>query len=415
MGSPTPTSSTYQPVLSLYELGNLETEFVEGEAYQSPIYSGKSSGGEITGYETKYNDDKTYYLIDEGVSDLDLFSLSATDQDTPTSSLSFGLVGYTNLAHTSYGYGTDYFDINSSNILSLANPFEYSDQGDSYNRYSVSVFVDDGSYKDFETLNFQVTAAGAADVLQYGDAGNNTFDGFATGYKGIDGGDGVDTVNYDLESENVSFSLSSSSNSTTYGGKSGGSNSSSNSNDDLIITATTATTTYSSKGGTVDNGSSSVDSETLSNIERLYFTDKAYALDLDGNAGIAAKVIIATFGASDISTYMAAVLPAVDAGSTLDGLCDLVVQLELIESLVGSSDMSSFVEYVYGNVVGRELNAFEAAMMENISTGGSTKAELLKLAVQTDDVASQITTNAIDLIGVAGSSDGEKLVISFDV
>jgi len=180
-----------------------------------------------------------------------------------------------------------------------------------------------------------------------------------------------------------------------YSGKSG---------DVIVVTSTT----YSSKGGSQTSNSSSADSETLSNIERLYFTDKAYALDIDGNAGIAAKVIIATFGASDLSTYMKAALPIVDNGTTLDELCDLVISGKYIESSAGGSDMSSFVEYVYGNVVGRELNAFEEAMMENISTGGSTKAELLKLAVQTDDVASQITTNTIDLIGVAGGSDGEQ-------
>jgi hypothetical protein len=361
------------PVLSLYALGSLETTIVKGEAYQSQIYTYDGKTNTPTGtYETKYYDDKTYYLIDEGVSGLDLFQLSASDPDTPTSSLSFG-EGKSINNHTDYAN----FVVNDNDVLSLISPFEYSDQGDSYNRYTVHVYVSDLMNTVYDTVNFQITEV--ADVLQYGDAGNNSFDGFATGYTGIDGGDGVDTVNYDMESENASFTL--------------------NSNNPYLKIK------------------SQTNSDKLSNIERLYFTDKAYALDLDGNTGIAAKVIIASFGADKLSTYMATVLTLVDAGYTLDGLCDVVVQKGLIESLAlaGSSDMSSFVEYVYGNVVGRELNAFEAAMMENISTGGSTKAELLKLAVQTDNVASQITTNAIDLIGVAGSSDGEKLAISFDV
>ena len=106
---------------------------------------------------------------------------------------------------------------------------------------------------------------------------------------------------------------------------------------------------------------------------------------------------------------MTTVVPAVDAGYTLDGLCDLVIQMGLIESQVGSSDMSSFVEYVYGNVVAREFTAFEGAMIANISSGPYSKSDLLKLAVSTAGIESQVTSNAIDLIGVPGSSDGELL------
>jgi hypothetical protein len=333
-----PTASSGAPVLSLFALDTLSYQII---------------------------DDKTYYLIDEGVSGIDVARLSASDPDTPTSSLFFEI---------KENVSTDegYHFVLEDKVLSVIRPFTYSEQGDSYNRYSMSVSVSDYENFDLEEINIQVTY-----LSQKGDTGNNSFDGFATGYTGIDGGDGVDTVNYDMESKNASFTL--------------------NSNNPYLKIK------------------SQTNSDKLSNIERLYFTDKAYALDLDGNAGIAAKVIIASFGASDISTYMKAALSIVDKGTTLDELCDLVISQKYIDSFAGGSDMGTFVEYVYGNVVGRELNAFEKAMMENISTGGSTKAELLKLAVQTDDVASQITTNTIDLIGVAHINDGEKLVISFDV
>jgi hypothetical protein len=238
----------------------------------------------------------------------------------------------------------------------------------------------------------------------------NSFIGFQDfGTPGINGHFGesgvIDTVYYDLSKFDVSFSFHTSS--AWYSGKYGYS-------EDFTVTnlrITGSVTTYGSKSGS----QTITDSETLSNIERLYFTDKAYALDLDGNAGIAAKAIIATFGASDLSTYMKAALSIVDNGTTLDELCDLVISGGYIESSAGGTDMSSFVEYVYGNVVGRELNAFEQISMTGAATGGLTKAELLKLAVRLDDVASQITTNAIDLIGVPGSSDGEQLVISFDI
>ena len=115
------------------------------------------------------------------------------------------------------------------------------------------------------------------------------------------------------------------------------------------------------------------------------------------------------FRSDRLSTYMTTVVPVVDAGYTLDGLCDVVVQMGLVESLVGSSDMSSFVEYVYGNVVARELDAFEKGMISNIVNGPYSKSDLLKLAVSTAGIDSQVSSNAVDLIGVPGSVDGELL------
>ncbi len=77
-----------------------------------------------------------------------------------------------------------------------------------------------------EELRGSVANVEETDVLQYGNTGNNSFEGFETGYTGVGGRDGVDAINYDLESENASFTLSSLSSSSTYCSKSGGSSSS---------------------------------------------------------------------------------------------------------------------------------------------------------------------------------------------
>jgi hypothetical protein len=71
--------------------------------------------------------------------------------------------------------------------------------------------------------------------------------------------------------------------------------------------------------------------------------------------------------------------------------------------------MSSFVEYVYGNVVARELDDFEKGIISNIVNGPYSKSDLLKLAVSTVGIDSQVSSNAVDLIGVHGSVDGELL------
>jgi hypothetical protein len=416
----------------------VDTSGVRPELLLNQLYPLEVSSDGIDSWMQHDGSPSRPYILYEGVSGLELFQLSASDPDTDPTSLTYRISGYRRANGDLYDYPTtldnnrdvpyaaDNFTISESNKLVLTAPIMYDDLGGASNLYRIRVEVNDnagGSYTSgsIKPLYFkihqaaQATQGGSDDVL-LSDTSEGVFIGTREGDKILIGGDGVDTVNYELESDSVSFALASSSSSPTYSSKSGGSSSSTSINSDLTISKTYVTSKiYDSKYGRHLGTSESTESETLSNIERLYFTDKAYALDLDGNAGIAAKAIIATFGASDLSTYMKAALSIVDNGTTLDELCDLVISGGYIESSAGGTDMSSFVEYVYGNVVGRELNAFDQIIMTGASTGGFTKAELLKLAVRLDDVASQITTNAIDLIGVPGSSDGEQLVISFDV
>ena len=46
-----------------------------------------------------------------------------------------------------------------------------------------------------------------------------------------------------------------------------------------------------------------VESDTLVSMERIQFSDKNYALDLDGNAGVAAKAVITCFGQDSLDLY----------------------------------------------------------------------------------------------------------------
>jgi serralysin len=55
-----------------------------------------------------------------------------------------------------------------------------------------------------------------------------------------------------------------------------------------------------------------VESDTLVSMERIQFSDKNYALDLDGNAGVAAKAIITCFGQDSLDSYMSAGLTFAD-------------------------------------------------------------------------------------------------------
>ena len=87
-----------------------------------------------------------------------------------------------------------------------------------------------------------------------------------------------------------------------------------------------------------------------------------------------------------------------------------------IESIKGISTNSSFVDFIFENVVGRIPNFMESSMYTAyLDDGVYTKGSLLTLAAGTDLVDQQLNNNAIDLIGVAGSADGEILAISYDL
>ena len=233
---------------------------------------------------------------------------------------------------------------------------------------------DTGGLTKSETFTIDVT-----DVLetQTGTTTNDTFNG-SLARELVDGGAGVDLVSYSLLNKNVSFSL--------------------NSNDQLVIK------------------NSAEQSDILISMERISLTDTSYALDTDGNAGTAAKVIISAFGAENLSSYMSSILSVVDGGKTIASLTDYVIELGLIDAVIGSSSNDSFVTHVFENVVGRLPNIVEQAIYTDyLDNGTYTKSSLLALAANTTLTENLVTANSVDLIGVPGSADGELLAIQYDL
>jgi hypothetical protein len=168
--------------------------------------------------------------------------------------------------------------------------------------------------------------------------------------------------------------------------------------------------------GQLEINSTYLTSETLVSVERLQFTDKFYTLDVDGNAGIAAKAIIATFGADALTSYMSAAVSVVDGGTSLESLCGLVVANNLIENEIGSSSNGSFVDHVYENIFGTAPSSADhdiyTALLDN---GTHTKSSLLALAANTTLSENLVTENSVGLIGVSGNTDGELLAIQYDI
>ena len=84
------------------------------------------------------------------------------------------------------------------------------------------------------------------------------------------------------------------------------------------------------KGATryiVSEPTGSDDTDYLTNIERLKFSDKSIAIDLDGNAGTTAKILGAVFGKESVlnKSYVGIGLSFLDAGWTYDNLAGLAL------------------------------------------------------------------------------------------
>ncbi|HIB84880.1 MAG TPA: cadherin repeat domain-containing protein, partial [Chromatiaceae bacterium] len=255
--------------------------------------------------------------------------------------------------------------------------------------YSVTLTATDLeglTYTEAFTIN--ITDVEEANTL-YGSKSNDTLDGFS-GYDIIDGGDGLDTAKYSVSSDAVSFSA--------------------NDVGQLVIQNSANASLYTGKNA------SAVESDTLVSMERIQFSDKNYALDLDGNAGVAAKAIITCFGQDSLASYMSAGLTLADGGSTLDEICELVAGMGYIESIKGISTNSAFVDFIFENVVGRSPNLMESSMYTAyLDDGAYTKGSLLTLAANTSLVDKLLTESAVDLSGVAGSADGEILALQYDI
>jgi len=113
---------------------------------------------------------------------------------------------------------------------------------------------------------------------------------------------------------------------------------------------------------------------------------------------------------------MSSILSVVDGGKTIASLSDYIIELGLIDTVIGSSSSGSFVTYVFENVVGRLPNIVEQAIYTDyLDNGTYTKSSLLALAANTTLTANLLTENSVDLIGVAGSADGEILALQYDI
>lgn len=123
--------------------------------------------------------------------------------------------------------------------------------------------------------------------------------------------------------------------------------------------------------------------DTLIDIERIKFSDNLLALDLDGNAGITAKIIGVVFGADSVAdTQLASIgLNLLDSGMNYEALMQLAIHAALGDS---AANHAAVVGLLYGNVVGFPPSAAdEAYFVELLDSGAHSVASIGIFAAET--------------------------------
>jgi hypothetical protein len=128
------------------------------------------------------------------------------------------------------------------------------------------------------------------------------------------------------------------------------------------------------------------------NVERLVFSDAYLAIDLDGHAGVAAKILGAIFGKQSLTnkSYVGIGLHFLDAGWTYDNLAALALDV------AGAKTNDQIVSLLWANVIGSKPTAADKAPLIGLLENGMTAGALAQLAAD-----SSFNTANINLVGLA--------------
>jgi len=142
----------------------------------------------------------------------------------------------------------------------------------------------------------------------------------------------------------------------------------------------------------VSEPTGSDDTDYLTNIERLKFSDKSIALDLDGNAGTTAKILGAVFGKDAVNNknYVGIGLNFLDTGWSYDNLAGLALEA------AGAKTNDQIVSLLWTNVIGTKPTAADKQPFIALLENGMSAGALAQLAADTS-----FNTTNINLVGLA--------------
>lgn len=118
--------------------------------------------------------------------------------------------------------------------------------------------------------------------------------------------------------------------------------------------------------------------DTLTNVERLRFTDGVTAVDINGNAGQAYRLYQAALDRTPDERGLAGWIKFMDEGGALVNMAQQFIDSQEFKTKYGALDNSKFVNQLYLNVLDRNGEAAGIAGWVNGLANGLTRADVLK-------------------------------------
>ncbi|WP_158268439.1 DUF4214 domain-containing protein [Limnohabitans sp. Hippo4] len=149
----------------------------------------------------------------------------------------------------------------------------------------------------------------------------------------------------------------------------------------------------------VSEPTGSDDTDYLTNIERLQFSNGKVALDVEnGNAGEAARLIGALLGPTFVQdkAIVGIVINLLDQKNPSEAIVALGLATPTFITLAGSSSNADFVKLVFSNVMGRAPSPSESSTYINLLETGTSQSALAVAAAHIEQTAERI--NLVGLI-----------------
>jgi len=138
---------------------------------------------------------------------------------------------------------------------------------------------------------------------------------------------------------------------------------------------------------------------TMKDVERLVCTDKALALDVNGEAGEVYSLLAAGLGQSDITPALLGIgLALKDAGKSDVELAQMLLDSALYKQDALGSSNETFVKHVYKNITGETISLADLTVFTGwLDRNEVTQAQLLETA---SNLESFRDADHINLVGV---------------
>lgn len=136
----------------------------------------------------------------------------------------------------------------------------------------------------------------------------------------------------------------------------------------------------------------------LADHERVVFSDKAIAFDVDGNAGDVYSILAAALGVADVTkAYEGIGISLADAGWSKVRMAEALLNTDVYKNDAGGMSNETFIKHVYKNVFGTDATLSQVqAYTTWMESNHLSQAQVL---VQASDLPAFET--AIGLVGLA--------------